>query len=428
MNTTFLLCLLSFALSIDYSIALITLQAYWTEVNGKDSMIGVIFGLYDGFVIIVTPIVALLLDRSYVSYKTIFITGLILNIIGNVLYSFAYVANTWVLILLGRIISGIGASILPLLVVYITLIMDHERQKSAIGYTKYVSAITRVIGPILGILLSFIKFSNGYINQYTITGWIPTIICIIVLLLVIIWQEEEQRSPLISKNQSFEFLKAAKLFLPIMSLGFITTFIYWFFMGNGFVIAVYKFHIINNSHELGKLYYAGIPAFILAFIVFIFFQERISGKVSLWISSIIQIIISTLFLYNIGTMFYVAVGLTTFSYAILIPSINIQNSIIAKENKDILGNKMGISITALAVFQSLARFAGPSCFMLFKHLTKNENCDLHDPNHYIITGCSIMDYIPSTIVVLSVSFVLTVICLLFITITRKNITSVNYSG
>ena len=426
MNTKIILCLISFALSIDYSIGLIVLQAYWSRVHGQENLVGVIFGLYDGFVIIITPIVAWLLNMNYLKYKTVFVVGLILNLVGNIIYSLAYALNTWVFILIGRIVSGLGASILPLLVVYIALVMSTDEQKTAIGYVKYTSALTRVIGPIMGIVLALIKSENIYINEYTITGWIPAVICLIVLIVVMIWKEEEPL-PIMSSGKPIEYSTIVKIFLPIASLGFITTAIYWYFMANGFVIATYRFHVIHNEHELGNIYYSGLGSFVAAFMLFIFFQELMSSIQVLWISSVLLVLTSTFFLWKINIMFYVAVSLATFCYAVLIPSVNIQNNLLAKKNASVLGNYMGVSIVALSIFQSVARFVGPSCFMLGKNILAGPNCNISIPEHYNISDCEITGYILSSAVSIGLSFFIMMISLCFILYNRRFDNTINFS-
>lgn len=415
MNTILVLCLIALALSLDYSIGLITLQAYWSHVNGNSNMFGVIFGLYDGFVIFITPIVAWLLNKNYLKYKLVFIVGLSLNLIGNVIYSFAFALDTWVLILLGRAISGIGASALPLLIMYVAFVMDNDSQRPAVGYIKYTAALTRVLGPVLGTVLALIKTTNNIFNEYTVTGWIPAGICLIALIVVCFWEEDVPSPTLLPQdgNDNMDYVTIIKTFMPIIGLGFITTFIYWYFVGNGFVIAMYRFHAITNSHELGNWYYSGIGAFILAFVLFYFFQNFMSGNIGLCASSAGLILTTTFFLCNIHVIFHFAVGLTTFCYAVLVPSINIQNNLLARKNKELLGNIAGISIVSLAIFQSVARFVGPACFMLFKNVTESAECNMTDPEYYNVSDCRIDGYIPSSIGFISGSSLITMICLFY---------------
>ena len=188
MNTTLVFCLIAFSLSIDYSLGLISIQAYWINTGGDKSLSGFVFGLYDGLTVILTPLVAWLINNYGLKYRLVFQISLIVNIIGNIIYSLAYEADTWIMILVGRGIAGMGASSLPLLMVYIA---EKTCQQDAIGYIKYTSAITRVIGPILGTIFSIVVKNGQIFNLYTLAGWIPFFLGILTLIVVSYWTEEE---------------------------------------------------------------------------------------------------------------------------------------------------------------------------------------------------------------------------------------------
>lgn len=421
MNTTLIFCLIAFALSLDYSLGLISLQAYWIDTGGDKDLLGLIFGMYDGFTIVIAPIIAWLINHQRIKYKTVFIISLILNIVGNILYGCAHSAQSWVLILIGRIIAGIGATSLPVLTVYIAEMMTRDQQKSAIGYVKYTSALTRVVGPTLGSILSLSHIQeNRFMNQYTLVGWIPVPIALIIMIAVVFWKEDD---PIVEQEDnnsetSANLFHILSIFWPMMLLGFTTTFIYWYFMGNSFLIATHHFHVVNSQNDLGNLYYSGLGAFVLAFILFMAFKKHISSKIGLWVSSIMLFSTSFLYLFENNVVFYFAVGLTTFSYALLIPSINVQNNLLAKETKNILGKSIGVSITTLTVAQSLARFSGPASFALFKKLVENNNCDFSNLNKYITQGCQIENYILTSISFISVFFLCILISLIFISAER----------
>src|SRR5579872_1788555 len=117
-KTVITLCLISFTLTIDYSLSLISAEAYWVMMGGNKDLSGLIFGLYDASTIIISPLLAVYLGRFDGSYKGIFLWGLIINAVGNLLYALAYIASSWSLIVAGRVISGIGATVLPLAMVY----------------------------------------------------------------------------------------------------------------------------------------------------------------------------------------------------------------------------------------------------------------------------------------------------------------------
>lgn len=416
-KTIGIFCLLSFTLTIDYSLSLISTEAYWTRAGGDYHLTGFIFGVYDALTIFVTPLLSIYIGKGG-SYKKMFICGLIVNILGNVLYALAYICSNWIMILVGRTLAGLGATTLPMIMVYITNYMDSTTQKAAVGYTKYASAVTRMLGPALGSILTIfgasdktrtIGFWGDLFNMYTLVGWIPVGFAIITIVVLMVFFKDvnvdehqqfmEERLPI---NQVVEVgdvvgvdgSKYGSIFStwPVLVLGFVSTFIYWMYMGNSFVITTHFYHVVDSEHQLWHIYITGFGGFTLAFVLFMVARNFLSGVGGL-ISSVLLLIVSmTIYLFKINAMFYVAVGMTTFAYAVMIPSINVYNNSLAKRNIGLLGNKLALAITLLPVFQSLARFVGPFMFVTFGATHSGENCNFEDPNLYKTSGCQIKNY------------------------------------
>src|SRR6218665_511977 len=89
-----ILCFLSFTLTIDYSLSLISEEAYWVSTGGNKRLSGVVFGLYDASPIVVAPLLAWYLGKGG-SYKKMFLIGLIINIVGNAFYAMADLVSRW---------------------------------------------------------------------------------------------------------------------------------------------------------------------------------------------------------------------------------------------------------------------------------------------------------------------------------------------
>jgi hypothetical protein len=407
MNTTLVFCLISFALSIDYSLALISLEAYWIKTGGAKSLSGVAFGIYDCSTIFLTPMIAWFINNKNLRYKTVFKTGLLVNIGGNIIYSLAYQANSWMMILLGRGIAGMGAATFPLLMVYIADKMDMTQQQSVVGYVKYIAAITRVVGPIMGSIFSATIKDGSFFNLYTLVGWVPICISLITLIVLYFWEENTTEDT--ADNNGFSFWTTFGIFWPVLVSGFVSTFIYWLFTGNIFLIATHYFHVVHNEHELGRLYYAGLVGFVLAVTIFMCFKEAMSTSKGMWMSTILLSITTYVYIFDTDIMFHLAVGLTTLAYGLTIPSINYLNNVLAKNFKFLLGKSMGVSITLLNVVQSLARFIGPSCFSLFLTINESTDCNTQSKDNYITSGCSMKGFVHSSIIYTTASAVLMLI-------------------
>jgi hypothetical protein len=332
---------------------------------------------------------------------------LIINIIGNALYALAYIANTYFMILFGRAISGLGATTLPMLMVYITNNMDNNTQKSAVGYIKYVSALTRLLGPAMGSLFTISAHNQGTVgslfNMFTLVGWIPIIFAAVTIMVVVICfddvQDGETKSLLHGETinndnnkTQLNFGHITKQLWAIWMIGFMSTFIYWLYMGNSFVIATHFYSVIDNEHQLWHIYITGFVGFIAAFILFMIARELLTGIYGLIGSIFLLLIGEALYLFKPNFMFYVAVGVTTFAYGLTIPSINILNNQIVKQDKNISKNNVALSITLLTIVQSLARFVGPALFITYHPVSDNDNCNFTDPDKYLVDGCEISYY------------------------------------
>jgi MFS family permease len=397
-------CLLSFTLTIDYSLSLISAEAYWIETGGNHHFSGLVFGIYDALTIFITPLIAIYIGKNG-SYKKIFIIGLIINILGNILYALAYFFHSWIMIISGRGLAGLGATTLPMLMVYITDYMDRDSQISAVGYIKYVSAITRMIGPALGSIFTVTNHKEELwgklFNMYTFVGWIP--ICFAILTIIVVGlffqdisDNKKENIPISMRSDGDNGRSGICVIISelwtVWIIGFMSTFIYWLYMGNSFVIATHFFHVIDNEHELWRIYISGFGGFILAFVLFMLARNILSGIYGL-VGSIILLILGTcLYLVCYNWMFYVAVGLSTFAYGVMIPSINIINNTIAKQNKQILGDKMALTISFLTIIQSLARFIGPAMIITFIVGDNSAECNFTNSDNYITDGCKIHAY------------------------------------
>lgn len=388
MNTIFILCVISFTLSVDYSLGLVSTQSYWINTGGDKSLAGLIFGIYDGLTIIMTPLFAYLIDNKGMAYKKVFITCVISNIIGNLIYSLAHIADSWIMILIGRMLAGIGATCVPLLMLYVADRMKIDEQQKAIGYIKYIAAFSGIFGSILGSMFAYVNESKIF-NLYTLVGWVPMTFGIITLILVLFWTES---IPEKIKSQTYmgstSTCKMISYFVPIWGLAFVTTFIYWFYMGNAFILGTHFFHVISKQKDLGNLYYAGLGGFFVSFITFLIFKKKLSSQNGLLLSTIFSI--PTVFIYMIQSnpVYYVGVAVTTYAYGLMIPSINYLNNILAKNLKGLLKGKFGIMVTSLSIAQGLARFVGPTLFTLSIPQQDDVNCDV-DGRDYDTSGCGL---------------------------------------
>jgi MFS family permease len=422
-------CLLAFALSIDYSLSLITAQAYWVSLGGNPNLAGLVFGIYDASTFVFAPFLAIYISKGY-SYKKMFMTGLVINIIGNAIYALAYLANDRAMIIVGRAISGLGAACLPFIIVHIAEFMSDNEQTRPIGYVKYTAAASRMLGPLIGSLFTIMvnpsDTSGKLFNMYTMAGWIPILIDLIALGFLGIYfppnsltgyqplnsvKAEVVTEPLSTREQ---ISLIARNFWSILCIGFITTLIYWMFMGNAFVIATHFFHVIDDQRQLFHIYITGFMGFIGAFLLFFFGKKRMPKFGVLACSTVVLLASCYLYTIRASAMFYLAVGATTFGYALTIPYINVINNGIGKKIKKDVGSNMVYAIFMLTIFQSAARFVGPAAFMIFTRTYESKDCNFDDQEHYVTSGCTIDNYRKQNVAYISLALLFATVALIFL--------------
>ena len=350
--------------------------------------------------IIISPIFSLYIAKNG-NYKKMFIIGLVINLIGNVFYALTYYTIDPLMILIGRIISGIGASTAPLLMVFITEVMksDQQEKERAASYVKYVVELSKILGPAIGSLLTFSWYFDGilgeFINMFTLVGWIPVILDVTCLIFLMRLSEFNGTVDVYNESGSFQFCTVIKLFWPILLISFTETVIYWLFMGNAFLIATHHFHIINNDHELVRIYITGFIGFVASFIISKY-AKKIIQKTNCIVLLIFILFLSTcLYFLTASWAFYLAVGSSTFAYNLINSSLNIINDGIGKQMKHIFGSYISLGVSLINIIEGFARFCGPTIFMLFIRINNNNNeyCNFVNSEEYITSGCSFDNYL-----------------------------------
>ncbi|KAJ6605391.1 major facilitator superfamily domain-containing protein, partial [Mycena vulgaris] len=105
-------------------------------------------------------------------------------IIGNILHAVAYRAKFLYLILLGRIVSGLGFSGFMYTKRYCSdpRIIGIRRRTTLASWLVLGQAFGFSVGPFIGGLLYRIGFSNNVFNGYTSPGWVTSLCCLVFAL------------------------------------------------------------------------------------------------------------------------------------------------------------------------------------------------------------------------------------------------------
>ncbi|KAL4528757.1 hypothetical protein Ndes2437A_g03301 [Nannochloris sp. 'desiccata'] len=174
------------ALSVDYSMAMMSTQALYYSLNGPQKLYGLTFGAYDLTGMILAPIWSWWSDKSG-RFKRQFNSGNVINICGNIIYACSYIANAWWMMLIGRLLGGAGLATLGLGSGYIARTTSiSDRQNALITY-RVSQTMARMLGPFVGYFFLGLpevtrSSSTGLqlFNFYTCPGWVAALVVLIV--------------------------------------------------------------------------------------------------------------------------------------------------------------------------------------------------------------------------------------------------------
>lgn len=385
---SFLAVLLAGAsLAIDYTMAMMSIQALYYALQGPDHLYGLTFGSYDLTGMIMAPFFGFWSDRTK-TFKLPFATGSAVNVAGNLVYAFAYLANGWWMMLLGRLLAGIGLATLGLGSGYIAKTTSLENRQMALMYYRVSQSIARMVGPFVGyIFLGLPSVSRSsstalkVFNWYSIPGWLAAVV--VALIGVLFWVlfteptiENEHIVALPQDPNAAPPTDARKARFKSFVIGWLTlttvTFLIQFAVySNLFALFAGQFHAVNNQTDQWKVFIGvaiGAAAGALVYRRGIrslpdLFNERVLSLISSWL----MFIVVMLFIPYHGStdvppeaIFYAGSGLM--GAAIVIGSAAVETLFSKKITQylDVVGNEnvgrwLGIYYMATAA----GRFAGP---------------------------------------------------------------------
>ncbi|KAJ7021098.1 membrane transporter [Mycena alexandri] len=105
-------------------------------------------------------------------------------IVGYILHAVAYKANFLYLILIGRIVAGLGFTGFMYMKRYCSdpRIIGIRRRTTLASWLVLTQAFGFSVGPFIGGLLYKVGFSNDIFNGYTSTGWVTSVVTMVVAI------------------------------------------------------------------------------------------------------------------------------------------------------------------------------------------------------------------------------------------------------
>lgn len=156
--------ILGAALCLDYTMAMMSIQALYYSLRGPDNLYGLTFGAYDLMGLITAPLFGYWHDATK-NYALLFHISTLANVLGNFIYAFCYLGGAWYMMLIGRLIAGAATGSLGLGSTYIAEVTSmHNRQEYLVTY-RVSQSVARTVGPFVGYL--FLGLPNVAPNSST---------------------------------------------------------------------------------------------------------------------------------------------------------------------------------------------------------------------------------------------------------------------
>jgi MFS family permease len=380
------LLITGFALAIDFTMAMMSIQTFYYVLEGPDRLYGLTFGSYDLTALVFAPVLGFISDKMSI-FKLLFLACFAFNAAGNLVYSFAYLAGQWWMMLLARLLAGVGASALGLGSSYLakTTTLD-QRQTRLVSY-RVTQSVARMMGPFVGyIFLELPAVSDAsstalkVFNWYTIPGWAAFFVVIIVTVFFYfmfidpteenehyvhceVHNEENLNSPTRAK----EFRTFALIWLCMQ---FVTTFLQFGFYSNLFALFAGQYHEIRDQYDQWKVFIGVGSGAVFSSMMYRtgvrtlphIFDERIISIVSSWLLVVVYLLVIP---YDGSTTippeatFYAATVLFGIATVLVSPALESVFSKKITQYQDVVGDNIAKLLGIFYMFQSAGRFAGP---------------------------------------------------------------------
>ncbi len=227
------------------------------ELNLSETSIGIIIAVYSLVQFLLTPFFGTLSDK-YGRRKIILLT-LFLNVIGYIIFAFA---NSFLLLILSRIISGIGGSSIGVAQAYIADVTTKDERTRGMGLIGVAFGLGFVFGPVMGGIFS--QFG------YMFTGFASATFSLLAFLFSLFLLPESlkrESSDEIIQRKLFDIKNLLLVFrMPLVNFLIIIFFIITFSNANIFGTLPLLGYSIYKISDLQIGYIFGINGIVGAFV------------------------------------------------------------------------------------------------------------------------------------------------------------------
>ena len=338
---------------LGFGILIPILPAFATKVLGVDeAAIGIAIASYSFIQFIFNPVLGKLSDKY--GRKPVIVFCLIVNALGYVIFAFT---SSYLLLLLSRIVAGIGGSSISVAQAYIADVTTKENRSKGMGLIGSAFGLGFVFGPLIGGYLA----EYGYMVTGLAAGGFSLIAFVVTLLFLpesLTKSEESISEKQITTRKLIDFEALKKVFSePGRAVFIILFFILVFSFANIYGtfallgIQVYGFTDLQNGYIFGitGLTSAIVQGGLIGYIDKLFSRQNILKTGSLIISA-------SLALIPYGGTF---LGLAIISMFLSIGTGLLQPTLLSLISDVTPDNEQGVTLGVNQSLSSLARVLGP---------------------------------------------------------------------
>ncbi|GAB4814373.1 hypothetical protein N2152v2_001419 [Parachlorella kessleri] len=365
------LLIVGFALAVDYSMSLMSIQPLCYDLSA--ALWAPVFGWWS--------------DHTS-TFKQQVLTGAALNAAGNFVYAFTVLVDDWWMMLIARLVAGIGAATLGLGGSYLTKTTTLEERQLKLGRYRIVQNVARMVGPFVGYLfIALPDVSNDsstgrkLFNWYTVPGWVAGFVVLVLLPLIWWWFSDptEENEHLIHHEEHPEAVlqstpereaRFKRLTASWLTLSFLTVFSAMAFYSNLFGLFAGQYHQVTSQTENWKTFIAvGIGAMVAA----VAYRRAIKNfpkiadeRVLVLVSAWLIFVVWMLTIPYKGkdwvpppALYYAASGIMGFAGVISLTTMETWMSKKVTQYQDVVQDRVSSWLSAFYMAQSAGRFAGP---------------------------------------------------------------------
>lgn len=323
------------------------------ELHVDEAAVGIAIAIYSFVQFLFNPVLGKFSDKY--GRKPVIVVCLFLNAMGYIVFAFTH---SYLMLLVSRVIAGIGGSSIGVAQAYIADVTTRENRSKGMGLIGAAFGLGFVFGPLIGGLLS----SYGY----AVTGYVAAGFSMIAFILTIFYlpeslkqkEESEDLSAHPQRRKLFDFAAMKKILQKpdlavLILLFFILTFSFANIYGTFALLGlkVYGFTDMQNGYMYGIV---GLSSAIIQGGLIGRINKLMSKKMILTIGSILMMLSLAMIPYA-GTFLGLAIVSIVLSYG----TGTFQPTVLSLISEVTSEKEQGITLGMNQSLSSFARVLGP---------------------------------------------------------------------